>query len=135
MEFNLPIQISDYYLKKAIDLGLNPADVLERFVRGSGKGGQKINKTSSCVWLKHLPTGIAVKCQMYREQSKNRISAWRLLINKIDLKVKGNQSEIAREIYKIKKQKQRRSRKAREKMREIKKLRSVIKENRRKVEI
>jgi protein subunit release factor B len=51
-------------------------DVDERFVRGSGPGGQKINKTSSTVCLRHVPTGIEVRCQAERSQSANREKAW-----------------------------------------------------------
>lgn len=57
-------------------LGLDPADVEERFVRGSGPGGQKINKTSSTVWLRHRPTGVEVRCQAERSQAVNRETAW-----------------------------------------------------------
>ncbi len=56
-------------------LGLREEDLLERFVLGSGPGGQKINKTSSCVWLKHLPTGREVKCQATRSRARNRLLA------------------------------------------------------------
>src|SRR6185436_10588305 len=44
-------------------LGIHESDLIEKFILGSGKGGQKVNKTSSCVYLKHIPTGIEVKCQ------------------------------------------------------------------------
>jgi protein subunit release factor B len=63
--------------------GLDPADVEEKFVRGAGPGGQKINKTSSTVWLRHRPTGIEVRCQEERSQSANRERAWQLLAAKI----------------------------------------------------
>jgi len=54
-------------------------DLLERFIRGSGPGGQKINKTSSCVQLKHITTGIEVKCQQSRSLMANRIQARKLI--------------------------------------------------------
>lgn len=53
-------------------LGIHEEDILEKFVLGSGSGGQKINKTSSCVYLKHLPTGIEIKCQQDRSREVNR---------------------------------------------------------------
>jgi len=56
--------------------GIRAADVRESFVRGSGPGGQKINKTSSTVCLRHLPTGLEVRCQRERSQSANRELAW-----------------------------------------------------------
>jgi protein subunit release factor B len=64
-------------------LGIALADVEERFVRGAGPGGQKINKTSSTVWLRHRPTGIEVRCQRERSQAANRELAWAELCDKI----------------------------------------------------
>ena len=65
-------------------LGIREADLLEKFVRGSGAGGQKINKTSNCVFLKHLPTGICIKCQMSRSREMNRFLAKRELCDQFD---------------------------------------------------
>jgi len=56
-------------------LGIDEDDLIEKFILGSGKGGQKVNKTSSCVYLKHLPTGIEVKCQQGRSRELNRYVA------------------------------------------------------------
>jgi protein subunit release factor B len=64
-------------------LGVRSADVEERFIRGSGRGGQKINKTSSCVCLRHRPTGIEVRCQRERSQVVNRELAWMELCAKL----------------------------------------------------
>ncbi|MFN4872430.1 MAG: peptide chain release factor family protein, partial [Akkermansiaceae bacterium] len=61
--------------QRMLALGIVPDDLLEKFVRGSGAGGQKINKTSNCVFLKHLPSGIAIKCQMDRSREMNRFLA------------------------------------------------------------
>ena len=120
-------------IEKANSLKIRPADIEEQFVRGSGHGGQKVNKTSSTVLLKHRPTGITVRCQQYREQSKNRLAAYKLLIQKIEEKVRWNESQRAKAIFKLKKQKKRRSRRAKEKMLEAKHRRSDLKEQRRKV--
>jgi len=133
MEF--PVDLSPKVLKKAYELDVNPEDIEERFIRGSGKGGQKINKTSSCVMLKHLPTGIEVRCQKHREQVKNRLSAYKLLINKIEEKLKGRESEKAKKIFKLKKQKQKRSKRAKEKILELKKRRGELKETRKNVKL
>lgn len=65
-------------------LGIREADLLEKFVRGSGAGGQKINKTSNCVFLKHLPTGVCIKCQMERSRELNRFLARRELCDQLE---------------------------------------------------
>jgi protein subunit release factor B len=65
-------------------LGITEADLLEKFVRGSGAGGQKINKTSNCVFLKHLPTGVCIKCQMDRSREMNRFLARRELCEQLE---------------------------------------------------
>lgn len=129
---NFPVDLSFPFLQKAAALKIFPWDIDEQFVRGSGSGGQKVNKTSSTVQLKHLPTGISVRCQTYREQSKNRLSAYKLLILKIEDKIKGQQSERAQKIFKLIKQKQKRSRRAQEKVLQAKKHRSEIKAMRKK---
>ena len=127
---NFPVEINPHYLEKAARLKIEPADIVEQFVRGSGAGGQKINKTSSAVLVKHLPTGIEVKCQSHREQSRNRVSAYKLLIDKIEDKVLGNKSERAMKVFKVRKQKKHRSKRAKEKMVESKRARAALKVNR-----
>src|SRR4030042_5182142 len=73
--------------------GIREQDILEKFIHGGGKGGQKINKTASCVYLKHLPSGIEVKCQAERSQLLNRFLARRTLAEKIERKILGAQRE------------------------------------------
>ena len=88
----LPIQIVERLarLKVAVE------DVEEKFVRGSGPGGQKINKTSSTVWLRHDASGIEVRCQAERSQAANREKAWEDLCTKLEAKVKQTrESEIS----------------------------------------
>ncbi len=80
----LPTQIDE----RLAALGISVADVEERFVRGSGPGGQKINKTSSTVWLRHRPTGTEVRCQQERSQAANRAQAWRELCEKLEARAK-----------------------------------------------
>lgn len=65
-------------------LGASASDVEERFIRGSGPGGQKINKTSSTVWLRHGPTGIEIRCQAERSQAANRERAWTELCERLE---------------------------------------------------
>jgi protein subunit release factor B len=76
----LPTQIDE----RLAAAGVRAADVDERFVRGAGPGGQKINKTSSTVWLRHRPTGIEVRCQRERSQAANRELAWQELCGKLE---------------------------------------------------
>ncbi|MEK7146076.1 MAG: peptide chain release factor-like protein [Patescibacteria group bacterium] len=125
-----PVQISDELIEKAARLGIHAEEIEEKFVRGSGAGGQKVNKTSSTVWLRHGPTGVEVKIQKHREREKNRQSAYKLLILKIEEKILGKKSAAAQKQFKIRKQKQRRNRKSKEKMLQEKHHRAEIKANR-----
>jgi len=106
-------------------------DIVEKFIRSSGRGGQKVNKASTCVYLKHIPTGIEVKCQRERYQSLNRFLARRILTDKIEAKIKGEESEEQQRIAKIRRQKRKRSKRAKLKMLEEKKKQSQKKEARR----
>jgi len=105
-------------------LGIRESDIEELFIRSSKPGGQKVNKTSACVYLKHIPTGIEVKCQEARSQALNRFLARRILADKIESLVLGRESEERKRYEKIRRQKRRRSRRAKEKMLESKKLHS-----------
>lgn len=113
-------------------LGIFEADIIEKFILGSGKGGQKINKTASCVYLKHMPTGIEIKCQQDRSRELNRYHARDLLCDKIEEIVFKEKSEKQQLIEKIRRQKKRRSRKSKEKMLEQKRSRSIVKQQRKK---
>lgn len=97
--------------KKMTALGLKWADFDEQFIRGSGKGGQKINKTSSMVLLRHARSGLEVRVQKHREQSKNRLSAYRLLVSKLEDKILGRQSFRNKKMEKLRKQKKKRAKK------------------------
>ena len=103
-------------------LGIRDRDVIEKFIRSSGPGGQHVNKTSTCVYLKHLPTGIEVKMAQGRSQALNRFLAWRSLAEKVEEKVLGEKSARRHEIEKIRRQKRKRSRRSKEKMLKEKKL-------------
>ena len=107
--------------------GVREADIRENFVRSQGKGGQKVNKTSSCVFLEHLPSGIQIKCQIDRSQAMNRFLARRMLIDKIEARELGQVSAERSRVEKIRRQKRRRSRRAKDKMLQVKKERSQIK--------
>ena len=120
-------------LKAKMDsLGIKETDLDEKFIRSGGKGGQNVNKVSTCVYLKHRPTGIEVKCQKERSQVLNRFFARRILVNKIETLVLGKEAGERKRIEKIRRQKRRRSRRAKEKMLRFKKIRSE-KKNLRKI--
>ena len=97
-------------------LGVQESDLRETFIRSSGPGGQKVNKTSSCVSLVHLPTGLSVKCQRERSQALNRFIARRVLLDRIERLQTGLRAQEKMEREKIRRQKRRRSRRAKEKI-------------------
>jgi protein subunit release factor B len=103
-------------------LGVREKDVVERFIRSGGPGGQKVNKVATCVYLKHIPTGIEVKMSRERSQALNRFLAWRLLAEKIEERIRGIKSERRKRIEKTRRQKRKRSRRAKEKILKAKKL-------------
>ncbi|MGA2361838.1 MAG: peptide chain release factor-like protein [Candidatus Aminicenantales bacterium] len=97
-------------------LGLREADIVEKFIRSGGHGGQNVNKVATCVYLKHLPSGVEVKCQQERSQALNRFLARRILADKIETAVLGKQSQEEQRIAKIRRQKRKRSKRAKDKM-------------------
>ncbi|MBN2483508.1 MAG: peptide chain release factor-like protein [Candidatus Omnitrophica bacterium] len=111
-------------------LGITEKDIQEKFIRSGGHGGQHVNKTSTCVYLKHIPTGIEVKCQKERSQNLNRFLARRILTDKIESLISGRKSEEQTRIEKIRRQKRKRSKRAKEKMLKLKKEHSQKKEAR-----
>ncbi|MFH1617353.1 MAG: peptide chain release factor-like protein [Candidatus Margulisiibacteriota bacterium] len=121
-------------LKEKIDrLGIKEKDVIEKFVRSGGHGGQNVNKTSTCVYLKHVPSGIEVKVSQTRSQALNRFLAWRLLCEKIEEKVLKLKTERLQKIEKIRRQKRKRSKRAKEKILRDKKITSIKKKVRKNV--
>lgn len=96
---------------KMTELGVREEDLLESFVRSSGNGGQHINKTSSCVQLKHKPTGITATCMRERSQSVNRFLARRELLELIEA-ASGVITPQMKRIEKLRKQKARRRRRS-----------------------
>src|SRR5256885_13140300 len=97
-------------------LGVKEAEIEETFVRSGGAGGQKVNKSSSCVMLLHRPTGLRVKCQTSRHQALNRFLARRLLLDKIERMQKGFVAAERSEIEKIRRQKRKRSVRAKQRL-------------------
>lgn len=102
-------------------LGIREADIVEKFVRSQGPGGQNVNKTSTCVYLKHVPTGIEVKCGQERSQAQNRETARGLLVEKIERKAFADIAARRSQREKTRRQKRRRSAQAKARMLEDKK--------------
>ena len=111
-------------------LGLNDTDIQEKFITGSGSGGQKINKTASCVYLKHEPSGIEVKCQQERSRELNRYQARVRLCEKYATIQLNIQTKKKQAIEKRKRQKKRRSRRTKQKILDEKNRRGELKKKR-----
>lgn len=122
-------------LTKAMSwLGIDEQDLVEKFIRGSGPGGQKINKTASTVYLMHRPSGIEVKCQQGRSQAMNRYYARKELCEKLEERILGEQSARQQAREKIRRQKRKRSKRQKEKMLQNKKATGEKKRNRKRVD-
>ena len=115
-KFGVSVEKEEALLKRMNELGLLEADIDEKFIRSGGPGGQNVNKVSTCVQLKHIPTGIIVKVQNDRSQGVNRFLARRSLVSKIEEKLSGKPTKEQLKIQKIQKQKKRRKRKTKLKL-------------------
>ncbi len=102
--------------KKMKELGIYRDDIEEKFIKASGRGGQKVNKASSAVFLRHKKTNICVKCGKARSQHLNRFLALRTLVDKIETAQSGRPAHEADRIKKIRKQKKTRKRRTRRKL-------------------
>lgn len=91
-------------------LGIDLARVEERFVRGGGRGGQKINKTANCVVLAYPPLDLHVRCQRDRRRTVNRFLALRELVDRIEMRISPGTSERLRERERVRRNKARRMR-------------------------
>ena len=123
---NLPTQIQ----RRLDTLGIIPADVEEKFVRGSGPGGQKINKTSSTVCLRHVPTGVEVRVQRERSQAANRELAWQELCEKLETALRDAEAARRAAVEKERRRKRPKSRAQKRRMVETKRQRRVAKDQR-----
>jgi protein subunit release factor B len=123
---NLPTQIQT----RLDTLGLLPSDVEEKFVRGSGPGGQKINKTSSTVCLRHRPTGLEVRVQRERSQAANRELAWLELCDKLETTLRQAEATRRAAVEKERRRKRPKSRAQKRRMVESKRHRRVAKDQR-----
>jgi len=134
----MPSEYISTYKKKQLEerlqkLGISESGLTEKFVLGSGKGGQKVNKTASCVCLRDESSGVVIKCQKTRSRALNRYYARKELCDHLEEKVLGIKSERRSEAEKIRRQKRRRSRRQKDKMLDNKRKQSEKKQMRRPV--
>jgi protein subunit release factor B len=127
--FNVSEKKEKALLDRMRELNVTENDLDEQFIRSSGPGGQKVNKTSSCVCLRHIPTDITVKYQRERSQALNRFFARRTLLDKIELLQKGFIKEDKKRIEKIKSQKRKKRKRTKVKLSALKSKQSDIKRN------
>lgn len=116
-------------------LGVYEKDFREMFVRASGHGGQNVNKTATCVVLRHIPTGIQVKCQEERSQRLNRHKARRLILEKIEQQRKAARLKLIQEKEKARRQRRKRTTALKEDILERKHHHSARKAARRKIDM
>ena len=124
---------SDFHARKAARLAqlrLNAADFEESFARSSGPGGQNVNKVSTSVLLRHVPSGAAVTVQDTRSQSMNRQLAWERLLDAIERKRREERAARRAEVEKKRRQNAKRPRGVKERILENKKRRSAVKKMR-----
>ncbi len=121
--------------ERLLQMGVSEADLHEEFIRGSGAGGQKINKTNSCVQLTYLKKGWVFRSQDSRSREANRFFARRKLLEKLENERLGSASTQAKKIHKIRAQKRKRSKRAKEKMLNEKSHHAKIKSQRQKVRV
>ena len=114
--FNVSEKKEKALLDRMLELNVKEDDIEERFIRASGPGGQKVNKSSTCVFIRHIPTDITVKYQKERSQALNRFFARRTLLDQIEYKQKGYIKEDKKRIDKIKSQKRKKRKRTKEKL-------------------
>ena len=131
LDFGVSARKQKALLEMMEKLGIREEDLVEKFIRSGGAGGQNVNKVATCVYLMHAPTGVEVKVQRERTQALNRFFARRLLAEKIEAIVEGKKSEEKQRQEKIRRQKRKRSRRAKEKILREKKLQADKKKLRR----
>lgn len=117
----------DALARRMAALGVREADFEETFVRSGGRGGQNVNKTSTCVMLRHRPSGVQVKCQTSRQQGDNRRLARERLLDELDRRRRLQALTERARIEKLRRQKRPPSRAAKSRMLEDKSRRAEVK--------
>ncbi len=107
INFGITEQKKEELIRRMQKCNLFEKDIEEKFVKSGGSGGQKVNKSSSCVYLKHIPSGLSVKMQAGRSQGLNRYYARKRMCELLENKLFGRESPQAKRIEKIRKQKDR----------------------------
>ncbi|HIG83011.1 MAG TPA: peptide chain release factor-like protein [Verrucomicrobia bacterium] len=125
------LPVSEELLLRMRKAKIYERDLIERFIRGSGPGGQKVNKTSSCVQLRHITSGIEVKCQDSRSLMANRIQARNLMCSIIEERERKRKARRRSELEKIRR-KNRKPSKRQKKLNVINKRKHGIKKKMRK---
>lgn len=115
-----------------LKLDIDPQNTIEKFIIGSGKGGQKLHKTSSTVYLKHLASGIEIKCQESRSREDNRYYARERLCEKLHAMISDEKTKEQQRVEKLKRQKKKRSKRAKQKVLDEKLKQSHLKKSRKK---
>lgn len=103
-------------LQKMTGLRIEEEHLIEKFILGSGKGGQNLHKTASTVYLKHVPSGLEIKCQESRSRADNRYLARARLCEKLQAILTNEKTKKQQKLEKLRRQKKRRSRRSKQKM-------------------
>jgi len=116
MRFGVSAEKSTALARRMLALGIREQDLIERFIRAGGPGGQNVNKVATAVYLKHIPSGIEVKVQAERSQVLNRYRARVLLCDRFEAEILKKITEEQARIERLRKQKRKRTRRAQEKV-------------------
>jgi len=127
----LNTDVSPFLKARLQRLGIFEQDLDEQFVRSGGHGGQNVNKVSTCVILKHRPSGLMIRCDEERSQAQNRALARKRLADRIEAIEQARLAKERHAVEKIRRQKRKRSKAAKERMLQTKHHRSLIKKGRR----